>query len=540
MEKREGGPAPRTRRRIMSPLTLRILVVNVVALAIPVAGLLYLGPYRDGLIDAELDALKTQTDIFAGALGEGAIRIETTGRQVLSAAHARDMIRRLTSAANVRARLFLTDGRLVADSRRLGGRGRLVRISALPPPDEMPTAQRMIALFDRMFDSLQARTDLDVYREAPQQSLTDYAETRLALAGEINGVARSDGEGGYVLSVAMPVQRYREVIGVVMLSKGGTEIQQSVRAVRFVVLEVFAGALVITVLLSLYLAGTIARPVRRLAEAAVQVRHGLGGTATEIPDMARRGDEIGDLSIALRDMTDALYKRMDAIGRFAADVSHEIKNPLTSLRSAVETAARLRDPEQQRKLMAIILDDVQRLDRLITDISDYSRLDAELGRENREPVRVADMLRTLADMHGAIGDDTPPRIVVDILKGGDASVPGIESRLAQVFRNLIGNAVSFSPAGGTITVELIHEGRFAIVRVTDAGPGIPEGKLDAIFDRFYSERPAGEKFGTHSGLGLSISRQIVEAHGGSIEATNLQDAAGDGHGACFTVRLPID
>ncbi|MEX2616035.1 MAG: stimulus-sensing domain-containing protein [Alphaproteobacteria bacterium] len=537
----EASPFPRRRRRILSPLTRRILAVNVLALAIPVVGLLYLGTYRDRLIEAELDSLKTHTDIFAGALGEGATHIDPTGRQVLDPIQARDMIRRLTSERTTRARLFMTDGSLVADSRRLGGKGRLVRIRSLPPPpDDISFLDRAMQFFERLFDALQTRTDLDLYQEAPQQSIADYPEASRALGGESVSVARQDGEGGYVLSVAMPVQQYRQVIGVVLLSRAGPEIQQSVRAVRIVVLQVFAGALVVTVLLSLYLAGTIARPVHRLAEAAIRVRHGLGGPDMQIPDMARRGDEIGDLSVALRDMTDALYKRMDAIGRFAADVSHEIKNPLTSLRSAVETAARLKDPVQQQKLMAIILDDVQRLDRLITDISDYSRLDAELGRENREPVDIGRMLQSLVNIRETVGGDGAPRYVIEKSESENITVPGIESRLAQVFTNLIDNARSFSPPGGTIRIRVARRGGDVTVSVSDDGPGIPDGKLEAVFDRFYSERPAAEKFGTHSGLGLSISRQIVEAHGGTIRAENRRDDAGKIIGAHFTVCLPVD
>ncbi len=537
-----GGKAASNhpKRRILSPLTRRILAVNVLALAIPVIGLLYLGPYRDGLIEAELDALKTQADIFAGALGEGAIRTEPTGRQVLHTRHAADMIRRLTAAANVRARLFLVSGELAADSRQLGIRSRLVRILSLPPPDDFTVAQRMARIVDWMFDSLQARTNLDTYREAPRQFITDYVETRRALAGETTGIARHDGEGGYVLSVALPVQRYHQVIGVIMLSRSGAEIQQSVSGVRFVVLEVFAGALIVTVLLSFYLASTIARPVRRLAEAATGVRDGLGGGAVEIPDMTRRGDEIGDLSGALRDMTAALYQRIDAIDRFAADVSHEIKNPLTSLRSAVETAARVRDPTQQQQLMSIILDDVQRLDRLITDISDYSRLDAELGRESREMVNLGDMLTTMADIHRTAGGADSPRIDIDVAADANIEVSVVEGRLAQVFQNLIGNAVSFNPPGGAIRIQLAREVNIVVICINDDGPGIPDGKLDAIFDRFYSERPAGEKFGIHSGLGLSISKQIVEAHGGAIMAENRLDADGRTAGARFTIRLPID
>lgn len=536
--RREGGDAKR-RRLAFSPLTRRILAINILALAIPVGGLLYLGPYRDGLIETELEALRTQTDIFAGALGEGAIQTEPSGRKVLNVAHARDMIRRLTAAARVRTRLFLNSGEIIADSRHLGEQGRLVHVLSLPPPpDDVVALSRLSAAIDWLFDSLHARTDLETYRESQRQTISDYPETRLALAGEVTGVARRDGAGGYVLSVAMPVQRYRQVLGVIMLSKSGTEIRQAVRDVRFVVLQVSAGALVITVLLSFYLAGTITRPVQRLAEAAVRVRRGRGGEVLEIPDMTRRGDEIGDLSGALRDMTGALYQRIDAIGRFAADVSHEIKNPLTSLRSAVETAARVDDAAQQKRLMSIILDDVQRLDRLITDISDYSRLDAELERELRDPVDIADMLRMLAEIQTAATGAGSPRIEIRAEPESGLTVSVVESRLVQVFRNIIANAASFSPPDGLIEISVNRDGEFVSVSISDEGPGIPPGKLEAIFDRFYSERPAGEKFGTHSGLGLSISKQIIEVHGGTIRAENRFDADGKIAGARFVVRLP--
>ena len=532
-----GGASPeRPRRLIFSPLTRRILAINILALAIPVGGLLYLGPYRDGLIETELEALRTQTDIFAGALGEGAIQTEPSGRQFLNVNHARDMIRRLTAAASVRARLFLNSGEIIADSRHLGDRGRLVHVLSLPPPEDVTTIEHFAGMIDWLLKRMHARTDLETYREAQQQTISDYPETRLALAGEVTGVARHDGSGGYVLSVAMPVQRYRQVIGVIMLSESGSDIQEAVRDVRFVVLRIFAGALVITVLLSFYLAGTIARPVHRLAEAAARVRRGSGAEVVEIPDMTHRGDEIGDLSGALRAMTSALYQRLDAIGRFAADVSHEIKNPLTSLRSAVETASRVDDPEQQKRLMSIILDDVQRLDRLISDISDYSRLDAELSRELRETVNIRDMLHMLAELHST--GSTQPKIEVDAPNDLDLTVPALESRLAQVFRNLIGNAMSFSPPEGGIRLGVSRDRNTVTITVSDDGPGIPPGKLAAIFDRFYTERPAGEKFGTHSGLGLSISKQIIGAHGGTIRAENRLDAEGQVVGARFVITLP--
>ena len=535
----------RASQRRISPLTLRILAVNVLALAIPVVGLLFLGPYQDGLLDAELDGLRRQAGIFAGALGEGAIRTHPNGAQVLDILHARNMVRRLTAATPVRARLFLINGELAADSRSVGGRDRMVQIFELSPiQNGSPSVEHLMVMLDWMFDAFQGVRDLDYYQEAQRQSIRDYPEAMSALSGEVTGVVRADRKGGFVLSVAMPVQRFHQVIGVLMVSKGGGEVRQTIRDVRLVVVELFAIALVITILLSLYLASAIARPVRRLA-AAAQV-HG-GREVQEIPDLTHRGDEIGDLSGALRDMTGALYLRINAIERFAADVSHEIKNPLTSLRSAVETAARITDPAQQQQLMTIIQEDVQRLDRLITDISDYSRLDAELSRESMSPIDLGGLLKMLVEIQMASreeGEGAPPRMRVHTAAGAqDAmivlTVPGWESRLVQVFQNLIANADSFAFPGTTIDIEVARCGGFVEILVLDTGPGLPDGKLDAVFDRFYSERPASEKFGMHSGLGLSISRQIVEAHGGTIGALNRRDANGVVMGAQFTVRLPV-
>jgi two-component system sensor histidine kinase ChvG len=303
------------------------------------------------------------------------------------------------------------------------------------------------------------------------------------------------------------------------------------------ILKVFSVTLLITVLLSIYLAGSIARPIRQLAAAAERVRRD-HSRRHKIPDMARRNDEIGELAGSLKDMTEALWLRMDAIESFAADVAHEIKNPLTSLRSAVETTARLKDPEQQRKLMVIIQEDVTRLDRLISDISDASRLDAELSRAETGDVDLTAMLETLADIHNSTQTTGHP-VQLQAKASLHVHVAGMEGRLAQVFRNLISNAQSFSPEDGAILVSLTTDGAYAVVQVDDDGRGIPAGKESAIFERFYTERPGGEKFGTHSGLGLSISRQIVEAHGGSIAATNRTGADGNVQGARFTVRLPL-
>nr|WP_281354726.1 HAMP domain-containing sensor histidine kinase [Roseospira navarrensis] len=290
--------------------------------------------------------------------------------------------------------------------------------------------------------------------------------------------------------------------------------------------------------MSLYLSGTLVRPLTRLARATDRVRHA-HGDHRDIPDYSRRRDELGELSAALIEMTAALSARMDAIERFAADVAHEIKNPLTSLRSAVETVARVTDPDQQRRLMSVILDDVERLNRLISDISDASRLDAELSRIQSEPVDLTRLLGALADVHATTASQRGITVrFVGPRDGRPLMVNGIDSRLGQVFQNLLANAISFSPDGGTVTLTAAREGRFIVARVDDSGPGLPPGKESAIFDRFYSQRPAGEKFGTHSGLGLSISRQIVESHRGAIRGETRTDGAGHVAGARFTVTLP--
>jgi two-component system sensor histidine kinase ChvG len=335
----------------------------------------------------------------------------------------------------------------------------------------------------------------------------------------------------------VPVQRYKEVLGAVMLSSVNGDIETELRNVRFELLRIFAVALLVTVLLSVYLASTIARPIHRLAEAAERAQG--RGARIEIPDLTQRGDEIGDLSRSLREMTNALWMRMSAIESFASDVAHEIKNPLSSLRSAVETAVRISDPLKQQRLLAIILDDVERLSRLITDISDASRIDAELSRDVMGPIDLTGMLRALVDIHEMTRAEGTAHVALTLPERRRAlAVQGIETRLSQVFLNLISNAVSFSPPGGDIQVRAREDGRAVVVTIEDDGPGIPPEKLTTIFDRFYTERPAAEKFGTHSGLGLSISKQIVEAHRGRIWAENRRDATGAICGARFLIRLP--
>jgi len=542
-------------RRNFSPLTRRILFLNMLPLLLLAASVLYLDDFRRGLIDAELQALTTQSRIIAAALGEAAVSVadpdDDERDDRLAPELARQILRRLVEPTRVRARLFDDTGALLADSRMLGQGSLAVEVEPLPPPNETPPRARgSDVLIDLLGGAMTQDLALPPYRELRNPVAVDYEEARIAFLGDEGQAVRRAAGGGLVLSVAAPVQRFKQVLGALMLSTDGRNIEQALRTVRRDILLLAGATLGLTVLLSLYLAGTIARPIRHLARAAERVRAGrtragIGGTlgagaalAGAIPDLTKRGDEIGDLSGALRDMTEALSRRLDAIDRFAADVAHELKNPLTSLKSAVETAARVRDPAVQQKLMAIVLEDVGRLDRLITDIAGASRVDAELSRTPAEPVDLAQLLTGLAEALSAVAKEGQARPIFSATGAGPFAVMGLADRLSQVFRNVVANAQSFSPPNGQVRIGLARIAGSIVAMIDDEGPGIPPEKFEAIFERFYSERPASEKFGTHSGLGLSISRQIVEAHGGTISAENRQNEAGEIVGARFVIRLP--
>jgi len=528
----------RQNRRLISPVTLRILAINVLALGSLVAGTLYLDKYRENLIDAELTALATQAEMFAVALSEGAVAEATSGQYRVSKI-SHQMLRRLVQTTGTRARLFDANGRLVADSRRLARAGGAVDIEVLPPLDGDDTSlDGVFKKIDRVLGRWFGRLAYPPYRESTRQNARDYPEMIAALRGDYVKTVRAAGRDHIILGVAVPVQCYKQVLGALKLTIGSRRIEGALYEVRRDILQVFVVILAITVLLSIYLAGTIARPLRRLAAAAELMRRD-HSRRHQIPDMTARGDEIGELSATLIDMTEALWQRMDAIERFAADVSHEIKNPLTSLRSAVETTARIKDPDQQRKLMTVIETDVLRLDRLISDISDASRIDAELSRAEIGEVDLGSMLLTLADIHNATTEDGPRVKLIGI--GGAAwpiCVSGNDGRLAQVFRNLLSNAASFSSKPGVITISATCGGDGVTIYIDDDGPGVTAGMEQMIFRRFYTERRDGEEFGSHSGLGLSISQQIVKTHGGSLTAANRIAKGGSVLGARFSVWMP--
>lgn len=519
--------------RLISPLMVRIMAVNMLALLILVFGLLYLNQFRDNLIADRVESLTVQATIIAGALGESAIEGPDSNQVELKA--SQQILSRLVGPTNNRARLFVTSGALLVDSHYITN-----DTAVFQKP--LPAKKISPSLYDRLNDSIDAllllitpRPDLPIYTERAGERSDDYIEVMTALEGEVAVQLRRLEDGGQLVNVAVPVARFRRVLGALLLTSDLTDIEDIVRQEQIATIQMFAGGLAITLLLSFFLGRTIARPIRKLARAAERVRRAIG-REENIPLFAERNDEIGDLSRSLSEMTFALYNQIDAIETFAADVAHELKNPLSSMRSAVETLETTDRADLRKKLLAILNDDVKRLDRLITDISDASRLDAELARGSMEVIDLGVMINTIIDAYFSIAAKRAITFEFDQSEAGVYLVSGIDSRLGQVWRNLLDNALSFSPDGGVIKVQLTKSEDCVTCIIEDGGPGMPEGAEEKIFSRFYSERPASEDFGTHSGLGLAICKQIVEAHSGTIIAINRTD----GHsGAHFKVDFPL-
>ncbi len=540
--------APVARRwRLVSPMLSRILLVNALPLILLVMTLLYLDQYQNGLLEAEVSALREQARVYAGALGQSAVVTAEGESPKLDPAIARPLLWRLTDPVpTAQAKLYAPDGRIVADSSiRDSGAG--PRAEPMPPAvDRGPVIGTIGWIYDRVLSWLphEAAPKL-VVDSTPGAAGPDWQpdvkeELRLSSTDEgreMPPYIRRTNDDRLLITVAAPVEQDDQTVGVILLTRDVREVDDSLFTIRISILALFGVALVLTVLLSWYLSLTIARPILRLARAAAEMREGKGRAGSVPRSILVRRDEVGALAGALSETASALWERMDAIEQFAADVAHEIKNPLSSIRSAIETLRRIEDPAQQRRLLAIIAEDVMRLDRLISDISDASRVDAELSRVATEAIDVAPILATLAEIFDATRKDDDPRVELDAPATG-LVVQAVEDRLVQVLRNLIANAVSFSPRGGRVGLVGRETGGMVEISVEDEGPGIPEAKLEHVFDRFYSERPKGEHFGQHSGLGLSISRQIVEALRGRIAAENRRDIFGKVIGARFVVRLP--
>jgi len=533
----------------LSRLLRDILLVNLLPVALIFAALFYLDQYQQGLLSAEVAALREQARIYAGALTQTAVQ-DNAGQSVINPGLAQPLLYQLTEPTpNAQALIYGPDGEIIANSRVHPGAGGAIvtePLSAPPPPGFFP---RLVGfVYDHLSGSVVSDEDdsglvgsgagEDPDTLGWQPDAREALQLTSATPGEdAPPFVRRDASGQLLITVAEPIQHAQQNVGTVLLTREADEVDSAVLAVRISILGLFALALALTVLVSFYLARTLASPIQRLANAAALMREGRARAQALPENITGRNDEIGTLARALDDSSKALWARMDAIEQFAADVSHEIKNPLSSIRSAIETLTRVEDPTRASRLLAIITQDVARLDRLITDISDSSRLDSELSRAAPQIVDMARILATLAEIHDATRKDNGPHMVLDAPSVG-LFVRGSENRLVQVLRNLIGNAISFSPPEANIYLRGRETGGIIELAVEDEGPGIPDGKLDDIFDRFYSERPQSEQFGSHSGLGLSISRQIVEAHQGRISAENRRDDDGAIIGARFVIRLP--
>ena len=526
-------------------ITRRIIVINVIGVGVLVSGIFYLNQYRYKFMGNRVETLTTQAQIIAIAIAQTSKTNSDAAAENGKAADENKIVvpsglsnpelsfrvdpevvspilRDLIAPTKTRARVFDTDGTLISDSRQLY-RGNGSRM-------EGNTAETDTNFFTDLWAYIKTAfwtPDLPLYKDLGPEGKA-YEEVRVALAGSVAPLIRVTETGETVISIAVPIQRERSALGALLLTAQGSDIDEMIAQDRFQIVEVAGLVAFVTAILSLLLAGTIAEPMRRLAIAAERVRKNIKNRE-QIPDFSDRPDEIGHLSRAFRDMTNALYSRLDAIESFAADVSHELKNPLTSLRSAASLLPMIKTDEDRKKLVDIINHDVRRLDRLITDIADASRLDAELVRETARPVNLANLLRTLCEVMRESRRGSGTAFVLNVqgckstknfAQNRDYIVNGHDSRLSQVIANLLENAMSFSPKGGSIYVtarRLPKENEIEIF-VEDEGPGIRDENLEKIFDRFYTDRPGA--FGQNSGLGLNISQQIVKAHGGSIWAEN--------------------
>jgi two-component system, OmpR family, sensor histidine kinase ChvG len=546
-------------------LTSRIVLINILGLIVLALGILYFNQFRQGLIKARVESLMVQGQIIAAAVA-GSATADTSSIVInpdslddnsansdteqsnldfpISPDTAGPVLKRLLANTTIRAQIIDSGGNMVVDSAYLYGGSDIVQsdLSAAPAPENFLTHWVNLS-FDWFFAN-----DYPVHADYGLDGNRGVPEVAAALNGASVSVVRLNPTREIIVLVSVPVQRFRAVLGALVLSTQGGEIDEVLRVERRIVLLTFAFAAFVSSLLAALLAGTIASPIRKLSAAAERVRRGIN-KRVEIPDFTSRSDEIGQLSGSLRDMTAALYKRMDAIEAFAADVSHELKNPLTSLRSAVETLAFVKTDEQRNRLIEIVVDDVKRMDRLITDISDASRLDAELARDDIHPVDVSKLLGNIVSLSNetAKAGEAEIQLVVQPFTAKNNAelkykILGNDSRLGQVFRNLIDNARSFTAPNTKIHVRIRRVGGEVEVRVEDQGPGIPPENLERVFERFYTDRPS-ISFGRNSGLGLAISRQVVEAHKGRIWAENrLGKSEGDVErpslGARFIVRLP--
>jgi two-component system sensor histidine kinase ChvG len=536
-------------RLVSKTLLRRIMFANLIGLAVLLSGVFYLAQYRAGLIEAQGDSLKVQGESFATLIASNATREEGTGRIVLNP----DMLPEIIGApkllrdesivamqlsirperiaplftrlpATTRARVYGTDGVLIVDSDRLLKSGQLTIRDTPERADQRDGRQRVKTAWTRFMAWLQ-RGEIPVYREVEGANGKSYPEVAAALkGGHSTAILLITELGQQIVSVATPVIYRGEVQGALLLSTRPGVIDDVLQAERNNLLGLALTALAATLIASLLLYRTIAGPMRRLSAAAENVSHNIGARA-KLPTLAGRTDEIGQMNAAFRTMTESLYRRIEASELFAREVAHELKNPLTAARSTAESLAYAKTPEMRDELVRQIQGELSRLNKLISDVSEVSRLGAELAYGNTEPVDVRSVLRGVMVIFQDRGDSDTVQLELDVqdrwLPDGAFIVMGHEARLGRVITNLLDNAISFSPEGGVVAARCRRVGGEIEIVVDDDGPGIPADQLENIFERFYSDRPQSDSTrGKNSGLGLSISRDIIDAYGGRIEASN--------------------
>jgi len=495
-------------------LTWRILAVNIFALALFAGGFFYIDSYRSRVIDERLLQSARRLEMVRDMAAH------------IAPAQRREVLLSLSKQNGERIRLYSPQGALQFDSARAGG-----ATYTLVDPAEEPLKRQVARFLDEMVDSIVRSDPLEAFEEPRRDVANAWAEVReSARSGHAVATARFAPDRTPMISAAVHLQDGSTVLAIT----NARDITRAVRAERLRLALVVTMALLGSIWLSLFLARTIVRPLQRLALASEQVRLGRAREVV-IPRLPTRSDEIGALARALSDMTETLRERIDATESFAADVAHELKNPLASLSSALETMSSVSDPKLKQQLMAIAYDDVRRLDRLISDISEASRLDAQLTRTKFVRVDLGQVLERLLAEREARGANNGIKIAFARPQRGSATVLGDPGRLARTFENLIDNAISFSPEDGVVRITATRSDDVVIASVEDDGPGVPVASRETIFDRFHSDRPEGEEFGRHSGLGLAIARTIVEGHNGTIEARERSSGLS---GACFVVTLP--
>jgi two-component system, OmpR family, sensor histidine kinase ChvG len=520
-----------------SPLARKIITFNLLALVVLVGGVLYLNQFREGLVEQRERSLVIEAKLISKVFEA---KLPSFGAD-LSTGTPTATLADLNLPVGVEVFVFDASENMVATT--VG----LTREGAAGNTTE-PNAQYGTFITDFLNLIWEKATGLfgpsDGAKVLNAKALAVQA-VPFALAGQTKSKNFSDANDGVLFAVATPIARNGQVLGALVLTTISGEIDDMARAEREQVLQMFVIAILVSIGLSLVLASTIANPLRDLAAAAELGKNRnarkMSPRRIRIPDMTGRPDEIGRLSGALRGMIAALYDRIESNEQFAADVAHEIKNPLASLRSAVDTMRIAKNDVQRGKLLEVIEHDVIRLDRLVSDISNASRLDSELVKEEMLSFNLVGMLENLSEYHAQLAAEAGAEFIAD-LPEGPIIIQGLEARLAQVFVNLLTNAISFCEEGDAVRIWARKRDNRVLIVVEDTGPGIPEEALSKIFKRFYSERPNTD-FGNHSGLGLAISRQIVEAHGGVIWAENIRpteyDPTSEPLGARFVVGLPV-